>query len=186
MIESARHMVLTIEIIWFVGLMVAVIAGLSLSVFQLPGTWVILASGVVYTYFHDFKPFGLVTLVVLLVVALLAEVAEFVAAAHGVKRRGASKAASWGALVGGLLGMILLAPVPMVGPILGGFIGCFAGAFIMERNAHGDIHKGASIGLAAVMGRLVGMIIKTSSAFIMAGICLSLATLYLYRIMAST
>ena len=59
----------TIEILWHVGLGLCLLAGWLLAVFQLPGTWFILAATAVYDWHFEW---GSITWQILVVMALLA------------------------------------------------------------------------------------------------------------------
>ncbi len=171
-------MAITIDILWHVGLGLCLLAGWLLAVFQLPGTWFIVAAATVYDWHFEW---GSITWQVLAVMALLAsaaEVADLLAGMKGAQKAGASRAASWGALVGGICGMIAftpLIPVPILGSILGGLLGCFGGAFVVERYFHGDTGKSAKVGLGAAIGRLIGLLIKLMTAVVLSGIAVGAA-----------
>ncbi len=169
----------TIDILWQVGFGLCLMIGLLLAVFQLPGTWFILLTTVVYDWHYDWQRIPWVALLAMGVLAVAAEVVDIFAGMKGAQRAGASRAASWGALIGGFCGMILFIPVPIpvFAPIVGGLLGCFVGAFIAERNVHGDPGKSVRVGFGAAVGRLVGLLIKLMTAFVMSGIALGAAIL---------
>ena len=154
------------------------LGGWLLAVFQLPGTWFIVASAAVYDWHFEW---GSITWQVLAVMALLAaaaEVADLLAGMKGAQKAGASRAASWGALIGGIGGMLAftpLIPIPIMGSILGGLLGCFGGAFVVERYFHGDTGKSAKVGFGAAVGRLVGLLIKLMTAIVISGIAVGTA-----------
>ncbi len=169
---------MTITILWHVGLGPCLLAGWLLAVFQLPGTWFILAATTVYDWHFEWKSITWQVLAVMAVLAVVAEVADLLAGMKGAQKAGASRAASWGALVGGICGMIAftpLIPIPILGSILGGLLGCFGGAFIVERYFHGDTGKSAKVGLGAAIGRLVGLLIKLMTAIVISGIAVGTA-----------
>ena len=153
------------------------IVGGLLAVFQLPGTWFILLSTAIYDCHFGWEPIAWQLLVIMVLLAVLAEIVDLLAGMKGAQKAGASPAASWGALIGGFCGMILFIPVPIpiFAPVVGGLLGCFAGAFIAERNVHGDAGKSARVGFSAAVGRLVGLLIKLMTAFVMSGIALGAA-----------
>ncbi len=154
------------------------LAGFVLAVLQLPGNWLILAAAAAYDWRHDWDVIGWKWLAGLAVFAALIELVEFGASAFVVSRSGASRRASIGALIGGLAGMLLLTvpiPIPLVGTVAGGLVGCFVGALVGEMSVRDDLRNGARVGVFAVIGRLLGMLIKTSSAVVIAGTTVSLA-----------
>lgn len=165
----------TIDILWKLGLVLALMAGGLLAVFQLPGTWFILMASLAYAWRHDWQEITWIALAVMAVLAIAGEVVELFAGMIGAQKAGASRAASWGALIGGFCGMLVftpLIPIPIVGSVLGGLIGCFAGAFIAERNVHGNSIKSMRVGFGAAVGRLIGLSSKLLIAFAMSGIAI--------------
>lgn len=162
----------------FAGLVLMSAGGLVLAALQLPGNWVILASAAAYDAWHGWSVIGWKWLVALTAFAAAVEVVEMLAGAFVAQKAGASRRAAVGAIVGGLVGMFALTvpiPLPVVGTIAGGLAGCFLGALAGELTLRDDLTHGARVGLFAVAGRLLGMLIKTSSAVVVAGATLSLA-----------
>jgi uncharacterized protein len=150
--------------------------GIVLAVFQLPGTWLILASAAVYDWHYAWQRIGWKWLVCLLVLATLAELLDTLASLVAARRAGASRRAAVGALLGGLIGMIVLSiPVPVIGTVVGGFIGCFVGALIGELTVRDDLAAGVKVGVFATLGRLIGLMAKTAAALAIAGATLLLA-----------
>lgn len=164
------------EWLLFAGLVLMAGVGLVLAVFQLPGTWLILAAAAGYDWYFGFQRFTWKWLVALAAIAIVAEVFDALAGALMAKRAGASRQATIGAVLGGLIGMLALSiPVPIVGTIIGGIIGCFAGAVIGELSVRHDYAAGAKVGLSAVVGRVFGLIAKTGAAMVIAGATIALA-----------
>jgi uncharacterized protein YqgC (DUF456 family) len=134
----------------------AVVVGLAGIVLPLiPGTPLLFAGLVMAAWLDDFSRVGTATVVVLAVMALLAWVVDFVAAALGVKRVGASWLAVAGAGLGALPGLIL-------GPI--------AGAMLGEWLARKDRAQAARAGLAAGVAFIVAVAVKIGIAFAMLGV----------------
>ncbi|MFQ5429134.1 MAG: DUF456 domain-containing protein [Phycisphaerae bacterium] len=159
-------------------LLLLALVGVALVVFQLPGTWLILAAAVGYDWYYDWNRLGWVWLLALGLVAVAAEVADTLAGLVAARRAGASRRAALGALAGGFLGMVLLSipiPIPGLGAVVGGLLGCFAGAFIAEWSLNRKLADGARIGLFATLGKVVGLVAKTAAAVVLAGTTLSLA-----------
>lgn len=160
----------------FAALIIVAGVGLVLAVFQLPGTWLILAAAAGYDWYYDFDRFNWKWLVGLLLVAALAELFDTLAGAMMARRAGASRQATIGALLGGFVGMIAFTiPVPIIGTILGGIAGCFVGAVVGEMSVRHDYGAGAKVGLSAVIGRVFGLIAKTGAAMVIAGAAVTLA-----------
>jgi hypothetical protein len=164
-----------IEALLLILLILIALVGIVLAAFQLPGTWLILASAVGYDWYHHWQFIGWRWLVALAVVAALAELLDTVASVAAARRAGASRRAAIGSLLGGFGGMLLLSvPIPVVGTIAGGLAGCFLGALIGELTVRDDLKAGARVGLFATLGRVVGMIGKTAAAIAIAGAAISL------------
>ena len=96
--------------LWLVMLILALGLGAVLTVVQLPGTWFMLIVTAVYAWGYEFQRVTWLALSAMAVVALLAEGLDFVAAAAGAAKYGASRRAGVGALVGGFAGMIVFTP----------------------------------------------------------------------------
>ena len=145
-------------------------AGL-LTVFQLPGTWIILAATAAYGWYDGWSRIGWQTIAALAGVAVLAEVAEAVSSVWFARKGGASRRAAWYGLVGGLAGAFLLTiPVPIIGTVIGAAIGCFAGAMVGELSLNRDAASGARAGFYAALGRTLGTMFKIAAAVVMSGL----------------
>ncbi|MBD0320832.1 MAG: DUF456 domain-containing protein [Gemmatimonadetes bacterium] len=108
----------------------------------------------------------MITLAVVVVLAVLAEVAEFVLGGRYAERYGGSKRAAWGAILGGLAGALLGVPVPIIGSVIGAFVGSFVGAALLEMTNNKDWKnpqwRGAvRVGWGAFLGRLVATAVKS-------------------------
>lgn len=163
-------------IFMLVSLVVLSLAGMLLAVVQLPGTWMILISAIGYDWYFDWQRFGWKWLVGLGLLAVAAEVVDSLASVVAAQRAGASRRAAVGALIGGFAGMLLLSvPVPVVGTVIGGLFGCFAGALGAEMTKRNDFAAGAKVGLFATIGRIIGLVAKTSAAVAIGGATISMA-----------
>src|SRR6267154_2588170 len=94
---------------------------LLLNLVGLPANWLIVITTAVLMSLQraSLTPmFSVNTLIAITVLAVLGEVAEFVAGAAGARQAGASQRASTGAIVGGMVGAIVgtfAIPVPVIG-----------------------------------------------------------------------
>ncbi|UCG16859.1 MAG: DUF456 domain-containing protein [Phycisphaerales bacterium] len=164
------------ELLWLTGLVVACLAGVLLAVVQLPGTWLILAVAIAYSWLGDWDRLTPTVLCVLAGMAVIGELVEFAASALVVRRAGASRRASWYALGGGFIGMFVFSlPLPVIGTVAGGVIGCFVGAVIGEMTVRDDMMGAARVGLLAAAGRALGTVGKLLVAVAMAALCIALA-----------
>lgn len=138
------------------------LVGFILSCISLSGTWLVLsASGLVaWAHWPGFPGVG--TLVVFLLLCIGVEVAEAVAGAWGVQKRGGSRAAGWAALGGGFAGLILgsFIPVPVIGNLIGMLLGSFGSAFLVEHARMKKAAHAAHVATGAVLARLGIVFIK--------------------------
>ncbi len=152
---------------------------LLLVFFYLPGNWLMVLTTVVFAWWHAEQGlFSVWTLAAVAVLALLGEIAEFLAGVAGARRAGAGWKASLAALAGalaGALGGTVLIPVPLIGTLLGGCIGADLAAWSIERLS-GKTHRfsvrsgfGAGLGTAAgalfkiLMGGLIWFLIAAAA-----------------------
>jgi hypothetical protein len=154
-------------------LILILLACLALTLFGLPGNWLIVVATVVYACL---KPTGSTAaigwrpIVILVVIAALGEIVELSAATVGTAKAGGSRRGAALALVcsivGAIIGMFVGIPVPLMGSILGALlfagVGALAGAIAGERWAGKDWGTSWRIGKAAFRGRLAGTLAKMS------------------------
>jgi uncharacterized protein len=159
-------------------LVAALIAGWLLTLFSLPGNWlIVLAVALFVGLFPEAPAWGLSwTLIGILgLLAALGEAMEFLAAAMGATRRGGSKRGAVLAILGSFVGAVLGAgiglPIPLIGSVVGVILGACAGA--LAGAMLGEAWKGRSfdeswhIGQGAFWGRLLGSIAKITIASMM-------------------
>ena len=142
---------------------VLVVIGLAGTVLPaLPGAPLIFGGLLLIAYQDGFNKVGVVTLVILGILAVLAFLIDYVAAIFGAKRVGASRLAIIGAAVGTLVGLFF----GFIGLVLGPFVGAAAGEFIARQ----DAMQAGKVGLATWLGIVIGVAAKLSIAFLMVGI----------------
>jgi uncharacterized protein YqgC (DUF456 family) len=142
-----------------------VIVGLAGIVFPaLPGTVLIFAGLLLAAWADNFNRVGVWPLAVIGVIAAASYFVDFVAAALGAQRAGASRWAVAGAALGTLLGLPFGLPGVIFGPL--------AGAVLGEWIARRDLTRAGHVGVAAWIGFLVGTAVKVAMAFSMIAIFL--------------
>jgi uncharacterized protein YqgC (DUF456 family) len=160
-------------IVYYVLLLIILLAGLVLTVVTLPGTWLMLIAMIGYALLTRSAAYvGWKTLLVLFALALAAEVIDILASGAGAKKAGARRRAAIGAVIGGVLGAIFLSFILLfpLGTIAGACIGCFVGAGITELLVRRDVGQSLRVGYHAAKGRLFGIVTRILFAIVMMSI----------------
>lgn len=146
---------------------VCALGGVVLTALTLPGIWfMVLAALLVELWRGEVLSTGV--LIAAVALAVLGEVAEFVASAAGARRARGSRASALasipGALVGAIAGSILI-PVPIAGTIVGGVVGAalFAGVGESVFARRGWRHS-LRVAHGAGTGRALALVAKTAIA----------------------
>lgn len=144
-------------------------AGVLLTLLQLPGNWlIVLVTALVAWWGWDPLPearlVGWTVLVLLLVLAIAAEVAELTLAARGAKKAGGSRRGALLAIVGGVVGAVVgsfVIPILIVGTVIGAALGSAAGALVGDRTAGREWRQAARAAHGAAVGRLSATAVKS-------------------------
>lgn len=151
------------------------------NLFSLPGNWGLLGLTALFAWLvpHDSsRGIAWNTVWILLVLAVVGEIIEFLAGAAGAAKRGASRRSIWlslvGALAGSIGGAIVGLPIALVGSpiaaLLGGAAGSFAGAYLGETWAERPLGHSVAVAKGAFMGRLWGTVGKFAVGAVMLGV----------------
>lgn len=143
------------------------LGGWLATLLGLPGNWLILLGTSAFAWwFADAEGRGVGWLAcgILLLLAVVGEVVEFLASAAAAAQQGASRRAVagsiGGAVLGGIAGGLMGLPIPIVGPlvaaVLGSALGALAGGFFGEWSQGRDSRQSWQVGRAALIGRLLG------------------------------
>lgn len=97
---------------------------------------------------------------ILLFVAAVGEVSDWVVSIVGAKKYGTSRNGIIGAIVGGILGAIIGAPVFLVGSVLGMLAGAFSGAFIFEYYSSRNREAALKSAIGALLGKITAIATK--------------------------
>jgi len=136
--------------------------------FSLPGPTIIVIINFVYQLLDKSAGIDWRLVIILLVIAGLAELLEYVITAFSSKRSGASKQAMYGAVIGSIIGAIVGTGIlPLIGSLVGALIGAFAGSYLIEYLRHQDSRKAYQVGVGAFTGVAGGKITKIMLAIIM-------------------
>jgi uncharacterized protein len=164
-----------------IGLVAAGLTCWLTNLLSLPGNWALLGLTALFAWLvpHDGSR-GITwnTVWILLVLATVGEIIEFVAGAAGAAKRGASRRSIWlsllGALAGSIGGAIVGLPIALVGSpvaaLLGGAIGAFVGAYLGETWAERPQGHSFEVAKGAFFGRLWGTVGKFAVGAVMLGV----------------
>ncbi len=137
------------------------VAGLISHVFGLPGNFIILADSLLFGWYDGFNEVSVKILIILLGLALLGELVEFIVGVLGAKKYKSSNKAIVGSIVFGIIGGILGIPFFLgIGAVIGAFIGAFVGAFLVEFFLEKKVDRAMKSGWGAFVGRLAGTFFK--------------------------
>ena len=152
----------------FTLLTLVLIGSMVLIVLGLPGLWIMIASAITYNIVVPSRPMSWLTVIGIVVLGIVAEVLDFSLAGKYARKYGGSRKAAWGAIIGGFVGAIVGVPLPIVGPLIGALIGSFVGAFVGEVRSGGERSAGAKVATGALIGRVLGTVIKVGLGFTVA------------------
>lgn len=149
-------------LLWILAVAMIVIGVVGTVLPALPGAVLILGGIALAAWIDDFHRISPWLVGVAAVLTAVAFVTDYIAAALGAKRAGASKLAIVGAaagtvvgVFGGLIGLVFL---PLVGAALGEFI------------AQRDVARAGRVGVATWLGLALGTAVKIAIAFTMVGL----------------
>lgn len=152
-------------LLWLLAGLLVVVGLVGVVMPGLPGTLLVFAGLWLAAWADGYTRVGVGTLVVIGVIAAASYTVDFVAAALGVKRLGASSRGMTGAALGTLFGLFFGLPGLILGP--------FAGAVLGELTARHDLKLAGRAGLAAWIGFAIGIAVKVGLVFVMIGIFLA-------------
>lgn len=153
-------------ILWWILSALIVISGLvGVVVPVLPGIPIMFAGLILAAWSTGFEPVGWGTIGVLGALTVLSVMIDFLSAAFGAKRQGASPRAFWGATLGAIVGLFF----GLVGIVLGPFIGAVAA----EMAAGSGAQQAGRSGYGVWIGLVLGTAAKMAIAFLMLGIFLT-------------
>lgn len=151
------------NVLWWLLAALLVVAGLVGTVVPaLPGAPLVFAGLFLGAWIGSFEAVGWATLGVLALLAVLAWVVDFVAAALGARYVGAGPRAFWGATLGAVVGMFF----GLAGLLLGPFIGAVAGELSVGRG----LRQSGRAGVGAWLGVVFATAAKLALVFLMIGI----------------
>jgi uncharacterized protein YqgC (DUF456 family) len=153
---------MTVTLLWLlsIALIVAGVAGTVLP--ALPGTLFVLAGIVLGAWIDDFTRVGGGVLTLVMMLAVLAWVLDYVAGLLGANKAGASRQAIIGAALGTVAGLFM----GIVGVLFMPLVGAAIGEWLARRDHARALH----VGVATWLGIMAGLVSKVVIAFVMIGI----------------
>jgi uncharacterized protein YqgC (DUF456 family) len=149
-------------LLWILAIAMIVIGVAGTVLPALPGAALVFGGIALAAWIDDFTRIPGWVLGVLAVLTLLAFTADYVAAALGAKKAGASRLAIVGAAVGTLLGVF----TGLVGLVFMPLVGAAVGEFVAQR----DLQRAGRVGVATWIGLLLGTAAKVAIVFTMVGV----------------
>jgi uncharacterized protein YqgC (DUF456 family) len=157
-------------LLWVLGSALVVVGVAGIVFPALPGTVLIFIGLLIAASADGFTRVGPWMLTLIGLIGAASYAVDFVAAAFGANRAGASPRAVVGAALGTLLGLPLGLPGVIFGPL--------AGALVGEWSAHRDWRRAGRVGMAAWIGFLIGTAVKVALAFLMIALFLLAAFVF--------
>jgi len=149
-------------ILWILAVAFVIVGIVGIVLPALPGTVLIFVGLLLAAWADHFQRVGPLMLTIIGIIGATSYGIDFVAAALGAQRLGASRRAMAGAALGTLLGLFLGLPGIIVGPFIGAVIG--------ELTLHRDWKRVGKAGVAAWIGFAIGTAVKVGIAFLMIGL----------------
>jgi hypothetical protein len=149
-------------LLWLLAALMIALGVIGTVLPALPGAALVFAGVVLAAWIDDFTRISIGTLVAIGVLTLLAFAADYVAAAAGARKAGASRLAIIGAALGTLAGVF----TGLVGLLFLPLVGAAVGEYLAER----DVGRAGKVGVATWLGFLVGTAVKVAIVFTMVGL----------------
>lgn len=147
--------------VWAILLILGLCLSQVLQLFSLPANWIALGLTVLWKYAYP-ESMSWEFLIVMAVLAGIAEVLEFVLQARYAGRYGASTRGNVGGIAGAIIGAIVLAPFllglgALIGALGGAWLGCYIGE--MPGRTRPEALRAAK---GAFVGKALGFTLKTA------------------------
>lgn len=150
------------SLLWIVAIVMIVVGIAGTVLPALPGVVLVFGGIAFAAWIDDFTRIPVWIVVALAVLTLVGIAVDYIAAALGAKRAGASKLAILGAAIGTVAGVFT------------GFVGLLflplAGAAVGQYVAQRDLRTAGKVGIATWLGLLVGTALKVAIVFAMVGV----------------
>ncbi|MBN1828547.1 MAG: DUF456 domain-containing protein [Deltaproteobacteria bacterium] len=143
-------------------------AGVFLVALGLPGAVLIFISVLIFAAVTGFNTFGVMTILILFLIALATESLDIACDILGAKKTEFSALKVGSALVGAAVGSAIATYYFMgLGTLLGLFIGAFSGALAVEFREERKLRQQNRAGFGPTIGRIAVMTLKGTGAIVM-------------------
>lgn len=141
------------SVAFWIALFVMLIGALGTVLPAIPGTPVIFAAALGYSFYEGFHKITPLVLAVLFFLMALTFIIDYFSGVLGAKKYGASRYGTWGSFLGGIVGVIFL-NIP--GLIIGPFVGAVTGEMIAGQS----FKTALKVGLGTMAGLAGGAVLK--------------------------
>ncbi len=148
-------------LLWIAAIALIVIGVAGTVLPLLPGPILAFAGIALAAWIDDFARIPAWLLAVIALLTVMAWAVDYIAAAMGVKRTGASRLAIIGATIGTVAGLLS----GLWGLLFMPLVGAAVGEYIVQR----DLRRAGKVGIAASLGLLVGTVAKLAIVLTMVG-----------------
>ena len=145
-----------LDILVYIVLGVIALGGVILTVFNLPGVWLVYISVVLLSWFTGFTVITPGILIVLFVVSVVSTLVDNLGLLLGAKKMGASTWGMVGAVLGGVIGLFV---GNFVGFLIGPIVGATLFEVVFERK---DLKDAFKAGIGSFLGILISIILRLS------------------------
>lgn len=164
----------TLEIAGLTLFMLLLFAGVYAAIIGLPGTLLILGNVFIYMLLAGVQKIGVATSLLLIFLAVVAEVIGFTTDMKSKIRFWPSLQRIIASLAGAVLGALCLTPVLWgLGTLLGLFLGAFSGLLTLELISQGRLKPDLKAPPGAMLTAAIGIFAKGSCAMAMTVVTLS-------------
>jgi uncharacterized protein YqgC (DUF456 family) len=151
------------EILAFVIFLVSYLVALAGIVLPaLPGVPIAAGGAVIAAWITGFVTLGTWPLFLVVALALLSVVLDYLAGVMGAKRYGASRAGVWGSIIGGLIGLFF----PPLGFLFGALLGAVAFELLNARTLPDALRAGFGVFVGTLGGILARVVILITMGII--------------------
>lgn len=159
-----------IEILALIVFCIFLISGIGLTLAGIGGGFLILLGALLYDLITWSLAISPETIAILLALAVLGELLEWVVTYYGMKAHGTSRNGIAGMFIGAFTGASLLSFIPIAGTLIGFVVGAVIGTYIAELIETRKSKKAWKAAKASLIGRGLVILCKFTTALIQAAI----------------